>query len=226
MKAESSQEENALERMLSMAANEPAHRPEFLKVLLASKVYVLGDAGASHGQINLEAGSKIKIQHWEKQDGTPVIPFFSSMKVLQKSIETEQSYLELPVRSLFEMTSGTNLILNPKSPYGKEFLREEIEQLLAIGAGREPMSRVVQQETKVLLGQPANYPSAMVASLSKILAKHASVKRAFVLLMHEPSVDAKPHLVVGIEDDGDVQKVMREAGNVAADNESLQRLSI
>lgn len=217
MKTESLQPENALERILTLAANEPAHRPEFFKMLLVSTVYVLGDAGSGIGQINLEAGSTVKIQHWEKQDGTPVIPFFSSLEVLQKSIDAEQSYFTLPARSLFEMTLGKNLMLNPKSPYGKEFLQEEIQHLLAVGVGREPTSRVVQRETKVLLGQPANYPSTMVASLSKLLAKHSNVKRAFVLLMHDPSIDEKPHLVVGIEADGDVQRVMREAGNVAAD---------
>ena len=35
--------------------------------------------------------------------------------------------------------------------------------------------------------------------------------------MHDPSVDQKPHLIIGIEADGDFERVMREAGNVARD---------
>ena len=209
--------ENPLERILRLAADEPAHRPEFFQVLLNSTVYVLGSAGASEGTVSLEAGTRIGIQHWEKRDGTPVIPFFSSLEVLQKSIETEQSYLALPAKSLFEMTLGANLVLNPTSPYGKEFVPEEVEHLLSDGVGRKPTQRTAQKETKVLLGQPAKYPSQMVDSLTQLLAKHSNVRRAFIALMHDASVDDKPHLVVGIEADGDIELVLREAGNVAAD---------
>ncbi|ELV8719731.1 enhanced serine sensitivity protein SseB [Vibrio vulnificus] len=212
-------EENELEEILRLAANEPAHRPQFCEVLLNSQVFLIGTTGelSIDGEVNLEAGSKIQIQHWEKADGTPVIPFFSSLKVLQKSIDSEQSYLALPVRSLFEMTQGATLFLNPKSDYGKEFVPEEVAHLLSIGISQSPTLRVVEKETKVLLGQPASYPSKMVDSLTLLLAKHSNVKRAYLALMHDTSVDEKPHLIVGIEADGDTEKVMKEAGNVAGD---------
>jgi hypothetical protein len=211
--------ENKLEEILRLAADEPAHRPQFCEVLLSSQVFLLGTTGVpgTDGEVNLEAGSKIQIQHWEKADGSPVIPFFSSLEVLQKSINSEESYLALPVRSLFEMTQGATLFLNPKSDYGKEFVPEEVAHLLSIGISQAPSQRVVEKETKVLLGQPSNYPSKMVDSLTQLLAKHSNVKRAYLALMHDASVDEKPHLIVGIEADGDIERVMREAGNVAGD---------
>jgi len=212
-------EENKLEEILRLAANEPAHRPQFCEILLDSQVFLLGTTGASgtDGEINLEAGSNIQIQHWEKADSSPVIPFFSSLEVLQKSINTEESYLVLPVRSLFEMTQGTTLFLNPKSDYGKEFIPEEVAHLLSIGISQAPSQRVVEKETKVLLGQPSNYPSKMINSLTQLLKKHNNVKKAYLALMHDTSVDEKPHLIVGIEAEGDIEKVMRQAGNVAGD---------
>ena len=114
-------EENELEEILRLAADEPAHRPQFCEVLLSSQVFLLGTTGVSgaDGEVDLEAGSKIQIQHWKKADGSPVIPFFSSLEVLQKSINSEESYLALPVRSLFEMTQGATLFLNSKSDYGQ-----------------------------------------------------------------------------------------------------------
>lgn len=211
------QQENALEKSLRLAADEPAHRPDFFRTLLNSAIYILGTTGSDEGKVDLEAGSKVSILHWEKQDGTPIVPFFSSLQTLQKSIDVEQSYLELPARSFFEMTLGATLFLNPKSPYGKEFFPEEVRNLLSDEIGQKPIQRTVQKETKVLLGQPSNYPSAMVHSLTQLLAKHRNVKRAFVALMHDTSIDEKPHLIVGIEADGDIELVMRESGNVAGD---------
>lgn len=212
-------EENRLEEILRLAADEPAHRPQFCEVLLNSQVFLLGTTGepSTNAEVNLAAGSKIQIQHWEKADGSPVIPFFSSLEVLQKSINSEESYLALPVRALFEMTQGATLILNPKSDYGKEFVPAEVAHLLSIGISQAPSKRVVEKETKVLLGQPSNYPSKMIDSLTQLLAKHGNVKKAYLALMYDASVDEKPHLIIGIEGDGDIEKVMREAGNVAAD---------
>ncbi|RUO29722.1 endopeptidase IV [Aliidiomarina sedimenti] len=212
-------EENKLEEILRLAAGEPAHRPQFCEVLLSSKVFVLGTTAEADtdGEVYLEAGSKIQIKHWEKADASPVIPFFSSLEVLQKSIEREESFLALPARSLFEMTEGARLVLNPMSEYGKEFSPEEVAQLLSIGISRAPSPRVVEKETKVLLGQPSNYPSRMVDSLTQLLAKHSNVKKAYLALMHDTSVDERPHLIVGIEAEGGSEKVMREAGNVAGD---------
>jgi len=210
-------QENTLEKSLRLAADEPAHRPDFFKTLLNSTIYVLGTAGAGEGQINLEAGSNISIAHWQKPDGSAVIPFFSSLQTLQRSMDSEESYIEIPARSLFEITLGTPLFLNPKSPYGKEFFPEEVRHLLSDEIGQKPVQRMVEKDTKVLLGQPSQYPSKMVNSLTQLLAKHRNVKRAFLALMHDVSSDQKPHLIIGIEADGDIELVMREAGNVAGD---------
>ena len=212
-----SQQENTLEKSLRLAADEPAHRPDFFKTLLNSTIYILGKTDAGEGPVNLEAGSNISIAHWQKPDGSAVIPFFSSLQTLRKSIDSEESYIEIPARSLFEITLGTPLFLNPKSPYGKEFFPEEVRHLLSDEIGQKPVQRTIEKETQVLLGQPSQYPSKMVNSLTQLLAKHHNVKRAFLALMHDASIDQKPHLVIGIEADGDIELVMREAGNVAGD---------
>ncbi|WP_133493005.1 enhanced serine sensitivity protein SseB [Alcanivorax sp. 24] len=213
-------EENDLERLLRLAADEPAHRPEFYQRLLESTVYVLGTANGGEGQTTLEAGSQVNLTQWEKQDGTSAIPFFSSLEVLRQGIEEEQSYLALTARSLFEMTEGATLYLNPRLPYGKEFVPEEVRGLLKEGVGSAPEQRTVEQDTEVLLGQPAEYPAAMVDSLTQLLAKHGNVKRAFLTLMHDRSVSEHPSLVVGIEAEGDIEPVMRECGQVIGDTVS------
>ncbi|MCP4160543.1 MAG: enhanced serine sensitivity protein SseB [Deltaproteobacteria bacterium] len=214
-----STEENKLEEILKLAADEPAHRPEFCKVLLNSTVYVItpdNQMGETEDAI-ISAGSKIEIEFWQKPDGTQIIPFFSSLQLLQNSIEQELSYIKLPAKSLFEITLGTTLFLNPNSDYGKEFVPGEVETLLSVGLSQIPTQRITEENTEVLLGQPSEYPSKMIDSLTQLFVKHKNIKHAFLAIMHDTSIDEKPHLLVGIEADGDLESVLKEAGVVAAD---------
>ncbi len=212
-------EEDPLERALRLAASEPAHRPEFYRLLLESTVLVLGSAGeATDGKLELQAGSKIALQNWEKPDGSLIVPFFSSIAPLRRAITVQQNYIALPARSLFEITRGATLVLNPNSTCSKEFLPAEIGSLLSEGGAMIPTQTVIEQPTQVLLAQPEEYPTAMTASLCILFAKHPNVAAAYLALMHAPSLHAEPHLIVGIQADGDIERVMREAGAVAADS--------
>lgn len=210
--------ENELERALRRAAAEPAERPAFYRVLLASQVFVLGSTqpAGERGAV-LAAGSRLAIDHWQKADGSPVLPFFSSLEALRRAIDVEASYVALPARALFEMTLGETLVLDPRSSHGKEFLAHEIEALLATGTNAVASSRVVEKETSVLLGQPANHPTAMVSALATLLAQHPSVKAAYLCLMSTGGSVEPPTLVVGLEGEGDLAVALHEAGCVAAD---------
>jgi len=209
---------NDLERKLMLAADNPANRPEFYKALMASDVYVIGFTDSEGEEIRtIPTGDKLSIVSWEKNDGTPIIPFFTSLEALQRALKEESKYVALPAKSFFEMTLGSFLMLNPASSYGKEFFPDEIHALLETGVNHAPQTRVVQKETKVLLGQPANYPSEMVSALTSLLAKHSAVKAAYLCLMQDPSSSEKPSLVVGFDGDKDLAEAMKEAGSVAAD---------
>ena len=61
-----------LKNLLEKAATEPAHRPAFFRTLLESTVWVPGTA--AQGEAVVE-DSALDLQHWEKEDGTSVIPF-------------------------------------------------------------------------------------------------------------------------------------------------------
>jgi len=213
-----SEPSNDLERKLKHAADDPASRPEFYRALMEADVFVIGFTDSVGEGVNtIPAGAKLSIVNWEKNDGTPIIPFFTSLESLQRALKEESKYVALPAKSFFEMTLGSFLVLNPASPYSKEFFSNEIQALLETGMNHAPKTRIVQKETKVLLGQPANYPSAMVSSLTALLAKHSAVKAAYLCLMHDPSSTEKPSLVVGFEGDTDLSEAMKEAGSVAAD---------
>ncbi len=78
---------NDLERKLMLAADNPASRPEFYKALMASEVFVIGFTDSEgEGVKTVPAGAKLSIVNWEKNDGTPIIPFFTSLETLQRSL--------------------------------------------------------------------------------------------------------------------------------------------
>ena len=216
----SDSQEIKLETALRRAADHPAQRPEFYKMLLESSLYILGtsDTEAANGMTNLKAGEHISIRKWEKPDGTAVIPVFSSLAALQKAIKHESEYMKFPARDLFEMTRGDGVVLNPESAYGKEFFPEEIEMLLTGGSTRLPETRVLKQETRVYIGEPAVVPERMIAELSAWFSKCPDVSRAFLVLMHDQSIDEKPHYLVALDMAGNIEEVMRGAGVVAGDS--------
>ncbi|MDC8758594.1 enhanced serine sensitivity protein SseB C-terminal domain-containing protein [Janthinobacterium fluminis] len=204
--------ESHLERSLRLAADDPAQRAAFYRALLDADVYVVGEAEAGPRD-KADAGACIAIQNWTRSDGSTIIPFFSSVAALQHAVDADCNYLQLSARALFEITKGAALVLNPKSLYGKEFLPEEVDAMLRDGAALVPHR--IAEATQVFLGQPQRYPGKLVDALTTLLAGHGNVKAAYLVLMLAPSLDSRPHLLVGIDADGDTEGLMREAGNVA-----------
>lgn len=208
-----SDSKNELETLLELAAGEPAHRPAFFRVLLESTVWVPGEAAEGEA---IDAESAVELQHWEKDDGGSVIPFFTSVEALQQAISHEQAFVAMPVRTLFEMTLGQTLFLNAKLPTGKEFTPREISHL--VSDENDPLSQqeVLEGTTSLLLSEVAQPPEQMVESLSTLFKSLKTVKRAFLCSIKERA-DEQPNLLIGIEADGDIDAIIRQAGSVATD---------
>lgn len=210
--------ENKLEQLLRLAATEPAHRPEFVKVLMASPLFVLGESGdEKEGEKQMAEGSSLSIQHWERDDGTTVIPIFTSLEAMNEVIEADERYLEIPATILFEMTLGEELILNPESEYSKEFLPSEVEVLLAGGLMQEATERLVEEEGEVFIGEPEHYPALLVDSLTTLFSKHRELKSAYLGMIHEIGQEETPNLIIGLLGDTDLESVIQEAATVAWD---------
>ena len=192
-----SETKNELETLLEQAATEPAHRPAFFRTLLESTVWVPGAAADDQQVVD---DSALELQHWEKDDGTSVIPFFTSLEALKQAVTTEQAFVVMPVRSLFEMTLGETLFLNAKLPTGKEFTPREISHL--IGEEGNPLSTqtVLEGGSALLLSEVAEPPAQMVESLTTLFKTLKTVKRAFLCSIK-----------------GDIEEIIHAAGSVATD---------
>lgn len=207
---------HTLESALVRAADDPAARPEFYRLLLASEVYVIGSARGQAGE-SLTAGDGIALLSLKRADGETAIPFFTHLEALERILQDESAYLVMPSRALFGMTRGATLVLNPGSEYGKEFRPAEIATLLETGLNQVPTAWEVEDNTPVQLGPPAERPVTMLEALSRLLAKHKGVNAAYLCVMRNLSEGDHRSFVVGLEGDGDLLPVIQEAGSIVGD---------
>jgi hypothetical protein len=208
-------EENALETALRRAADDPVHRPEFERLLLESKILVLGTTDSNVGSDGvLRAGSNVHLTHWQ-EDGQRILPFFTSIGALQRAIAEDAEYIKLDARALFEFTLGATLRLNGGSDYGRYFLPHEIDSLLATGSSSRPETRVLDRATEVRFATVKNPPEGLLAALSRLFEKTANVKTAHLALISW-GAEAKPVLLFGIEVDGPFDRISADTWTVAS----------
>ncbi|MBN1800964.1 MAG: enhanced serine sensitivity protein SseB C-terminal domain-containing protein [Candidatus Lokiarchaeota archaeon] len=221
-------EERTLEELLKLAANDRAHAPEFYKKLLSSEVYLLGLIEKASNLINskeeaisLEPGDEVNFTFWHYEDGTQFLPIFSSLNMLQSVIKEDSQYIKFPAKVLFEMVKGIPIFLNPKAQYGREFLPKEIESLLKNQTTQEAKPILIEKETQVLIGHPANYPQNLIDTLNKFLPKITQVREAYLALYLNPTIDDKPVLLIAIDIEGGIQeyeKIRNGIGTVAQES--------
>lgn len=210
---------NDLERALQQAASDPAARSDFLNLLLDSRIFVIGhsDSPTKGDSITISAGDTLSLANWTNEDGQSYIPFFTSLEALQQSISGETGYLSFKARELFYTARGSHLFLNPGQAYGKEFLPNEIDNLLDLGTSTPVESRTHQAETPVKLGEPSEYPVALVEGLTRLFSRHGAIHRAYIALMEDSSADQPFSLLVGLELDGQLDLERIGLGHVCAE---------
>jgi hypothetical protein len=209
--------ENQIEALLALASDEPAHRPEFFRVLLESKVYVISNIKKEgRGHESLKPDEALSILTINIHDDNAIIPFFTSVAELTRFADYDAQWIGINARQLFILTKGTTLVLNPQSRYSKPFYPPMIEALLTTGIHHAFLHTTAQSHAGVRISPPDPYPSKMVDSLIIFFAARPEVTSACMALKQGPH-DQRPHLLVGIDAQGDVAQIIQEAGSVALD---------
>lgn len=206
---------NALEESLKRAATDASYRPQFYRDLLDADVFAITDGQPLDIRDGmLTSGSRVSLQSWER-DGIAWIPIFSSLERLQQAIQTNSRFLRMNARALFDLTRGAHVVLNPGQSYGKELMPGEIARMLdgSIFMGQRI---TIQQETRVMIGQPSAYPQAMVDALAALFSRTSQVRAAYLAQYIDPQHDSQPHLLVGIDFEGERNPLVGDAGSIAA----------
>ncbi|WP_420432589.1 enhanced serine sensitivity protein SseB C-terminal domain-containing protein [Hyphobacterium sp.] len=197
---------NDIEHALQAAASDPAAQAEFLAKLLDSRIYVIGHVPGArvNESIAIAAGDTLSIEHWTGQDGQSYVPFFTSLDALRQSVDRKIGYLSIKGRELFDSTRGRRLVLNPGSAWSWDFQPNEIGLLLDRGSGAFDRSYVHDAAPPVEIGQPRDYPAALVEGLTRLFARQAAVRRAYIALMKDSSSDQPFSLLLGLDLDGEI----------------------
>jgi hypothetical protein len=125
--------ENKLELMLRRAAADPELRDAFYRQLLESNIFV--QVQTVHGESGvIPAGATIGVECWCRQDGTEVIPFFSSPEAFFTSVPLGGKCVVMKTHELFEMKPGAAFYLNQGSDLGVEFPPDMVDLMLAARA--------------------------------------------------------------------------------------------
>lgn len=203
---------NKLEKALHKAAADNTKAPAFYEELMESKIFVLGKPEEDDvGKFTLEEEQALIIQHWEREeDKSPVVPFFTSLAMLQQAIETDEPYLELPTTALFQMTMGAPLVLNPNSEFGMEFDPDDVAILLdadlMVNSEHE-----LEEDTEVLLGHAQNVPDKFTDVLKELFVNNKQVETAYMGTIQIPAEDDEEHLMIGLKGQGDLEKIIDQA---------------
>jgi hypothetical protein len=200
--------ENRLEALLMDAANNSAAQPEFMKVLVESDLFILIDSNqAQYGSFVAKEGDTMRFKGANIQ-GEHKIPIFTSERRLREFIQSQESFARLKGSELFNMlkSGDAGAILNPNASYGKLITKNEIVAL-ANGTYFESKQQILQKETKVLIGMPKEYPAKVIDALRNYFRGNHNIKKAYFAQIHMPDSGEPPHLIFGIEADGDFIKV-------------------
>jgi hypothetical protein len=211
---------NTLEEKLIEAMNEPSARPDFYRELRNSQIYTIqGGADPIQEKSELAAGQSVQLLSVE-MDGKRYIPIFSSLPRMQAFIQEPVQYLEIHALNFFQLTKGADLLLNPGSPFGKEFSAGEIESILNGSIFNAQESYVIEKNTQTMIGQPAEPPAELLAELSKVFEERLkNVICAYNAQVFNPRTDQAPRTLIAVSYIGKGDDIIAEAGKVA---ESVQ----
>ncbi len=208
--------QNELEESLWKAVNEPEHRPQFYRDLVAGTLFIIHHGVTvpqGHDRREMQPGEQIQIMQLEA-NGKYYIPVFTDLIRMQPVISGEVAYLGMNAMELFTLTRGADLLLNPGSEFCKELSVAEISEMIDGTIGKPLDRREADTEIKVEIGELENQPTELLATLKKLFARDKRVKKAWIARFLDPRLDEKQHTLLAIEVTKDYEAVMADIGVV------------
>lgn len=204
--------ENDIERALIDSVQQPTRRSDFLHQLLDAEVFVAMSCDQplkadANGATTIPAGALLSERIVTDANGGTLFPFFTSPARARAMFKDDHVIAPDTPRKLFERHPGARFVLNPGSEHFQELSAAEVAKLLAGDFSPTVNTVTIERETKVLVSQPARYPTEMVEGLKRVFADHAVIERAWLAQVDFADGNG-PHPMIGIEADGEWRDMM------------------
>ncbi len=216
--------ENRLEALLIQAGTGmEGSRKDFYSEFLQSEILVLtGEPLKNIGEVTLKEDETIEFVMLENGS----LPIFSSVsRIRDGNPQEEISYIKLSVQDFLEIYDGRmKVILNPFSPYGKEFTPEELRMIRKhkfdelVDGQKNVQDIEIQEETEMLIGLPEEEPIQLLRSLEAHFVDDPDLKAAYYAQVMMVGVDKEPNLLIVLDMETENQDLVQEAGKIASEH--------
>lgn len=202
--------DNPLEKALQALSANALSLQVFYKALGESTVFVVnGNSDNSSRRQDNDDGNMLLRPICVEIQGEPHIAVFSSVEAIEEVIPSECNYVAVAGRDLLESTRGAFLIVDPDTARSRRIFPSEVDAILNVTLGQQSATAVVPDDESVLFAQPSNVPTELTQALASVLESYAGVQGAYLGVTLRPA-SMEQHLVIGIENDGDWDSLMRD----------------
>ncbi len=210
-KKRNSEPEN-IDEIFALAASDVSYRPLFYRTILDTDLYLLtfqNEEGKN------ETGVKVK-----NLDNGKVPIFTSIEKIFENNIIIEEvNHIVVRGKSIFEnCPDDITIVLNPYSIPTKEFTPLEIRKLVNGELFKPDQTRQARMESNILISQPKVDPISLAESIRKYCVTRREIRGAYLALMEDTSSEELPHLIVGLEINGNIKEIFGELTEVIRPN--------
>lgn len=198
---------NRLEELLLAATNDASARPQFYKEFLNFDLYVLGEAVGPSVDLgegrHQSLGQELRGRGYNI-GGRIVAAIFSSEERIREALDdpkafAKTNYLRMNARTLLEsLPSGTPIVLNPRSSFGKELAPEEVKAILDGSILGKPEGFRIPPGEQYYLRKPPILPEKLVLALAAYFGRSDAVQEAYLAEIYVPSFGDPPHLILGL----------------------------
>jgi hypothetical protein len=130
--------ENDLERSLILAANDPAHRPDFLLSMFNGQTFVAMEVegelpqASPDGRVTIPPGTRLMLRT-VRADQQEYLPFFTALSRARARARGNARSVISPMatRELFTRHPGRHFVLNPGLEHAQVFSPDDVNRMLA-----------------------------------------------------------------------------------------------
>ncbi|WEK02881.1 MAG: enhanced serine sensitivity protein SseB C-terminal domain-containing protein [Candidatus Devosia phytovorans] len=173
---------NEIEEFLFEAAVNADARPGFERALLEAKLFVATPAPpAIEGMRTVGEGEYLNLMSVRSPDGALVTAIFTAQERIADVFGDGVGFVAMQGRELLSLVESGGAWLNPGFPYSVHWAPDHVTALLG-----KPVRHTVAKDTNVMLGTPANPPTALIRDLQQVLSGNAGIIEAWFALAHWP----------------------------------------